>query len=459
MIELEDDDIDVEKPFGPNQERSIISLAFADPEFFQVVGGHLETEYFSDLYARYVFTIINHHFNKNGIVIPRELCRDEALKELTTDDEFEEILEIIDRESDPREVPIIKETLIDWCKNRAYSKLYDSEAIEAFERGDYASITGIIEDAARITDVSSNGLWFFDEVDQLFDEEIEEKYTTGFPRLDAILNEGGPSKKDCFIWMAPTNVGKSIMLVNSAAANIKRGKNVLYITLEMSDKKVQARFGGVFSNEWIKRRFDRRQAVEKAIRKAKETYGCHLAIYEFAPDDIHIDTIQTLMESIKRQKGVKFEVVVIDYLELMLSRIPEYNKDDYSRQKRVATELCTLGKKQDCLVFSASQTNRSGMESNAGINRQSGAKHETVLDLNKAAESYGKTMPLDYIVTINQTKDEYNEGRVDKEKEDSPNVNAIMRFFVAKNRNGAKYKTINIRVNYETMKATQEQYL
>jgi replicative DNA helicase len=452
MISLKDDDPDAEKPFGPNQERSIISLAFSDPEFFQVIGSHLESEYFSDLYSRFVFTVINHHFNKSGIVIPRELCRDEVLKELTSDDEFEEILSIIDRESDPREVPVIKETLIDWCKNRAYSKLYDSEAIESFERGDYESITGIIEEAAKITDVSSKGLWFFDEVDALFEETIEEKYTTGFPRMDAILNEGGPTRKDAFLWMAPTNVGKS-------AANVKRSKNVLYITLEMSDRKVQARFGGVFSNEWIRRRFDRRKAVEKSLRKAKETYGAHLAIYEFAPDDIHIDTIQTLMESIKRQRGIEFEVVVIDYLELMLSRVPEYNKDDYSRQKRVATELCTLAKKQNCVVFSASQTNRSGMESNAGINRQNGQKQEAVLDLNKAAESYGKTMPMDYIVTINQTRNEYNEGRVDKEKEDSPNTNAIMRFYIAKNRNGSKYKTINVRVNYETMKATQEQYL
>jgi replicative DNA helicase len=453
LDDIKDDE--EENPFGPNEEKSIISLAFDEPEFFQIIGMHLEPDFFNDLYAQYVFTIINFHYNKQGVVISREMCRDVALKNLTADDDYEPVLEIIDRKSDPRETPIIKETLIDWCKNKAYSKLYESDTIEAYERGEYNIIDDIIDGASKITDVSSEGLWFFDDVDALFEIDSEKRYTTGFSRLDAILNEGGPTKKECMIWMAPTNVGKSIMLVNSAAANIKRGENVLYITLEMSDRKVQARFAGIFSNIWIKKRFDEKENMKKALRKIKETYDSDLAIYEFAPDDISIDNIIALMESIKRQKGIKFDVVVIDYLELLLSRNQAYNINEYTRQKKVSTELRALAKKQDCIVFSASQTNRSATEQQG----PTGKPESKVIDLNKVAESYGKTMPLDYIVTINQSKAEYESGRVNREEEDSPNVNAVMRFFVAKNRNGTKYKTINVRVNYETMKATQEQYI
>ena len=67
-------------------------------------------------------------------------------------------------------------------------------------------------------------------------------------------------------------------------------------------------------------------------------------------------------------------------------------------------------------------------------------------------------MPLDYIVTINQSKKEYEEGKLRADDPDSPNIRAIVRFFVAKNRNGPKFMIINARINYETMRATQEQF-
>ena len=42
----------------------------------------------------------------------------------------------------------------------------------------------------------------------LFKEDLIEHRTTGFPRLDAFLNNGGPSPKEVVCWLAPTNVGK-----------------------------------------------------------------------------------------------------------------------------------------------------------------------------------------------------------------------------------------------------------
>ena len=447
------------RPFGSTQETGIVSLAFDEPEFFVSVAPYLNVESFRDLETKYVYMLIDNNFIKHGVVLSRDMCRDLALKEFDADSDYQGILDLIDRKSDPREVPVIKETLVDWARDRAYAKIYSTEMIEAYERGEYGRLVEIIESASKISDFSTEGLWFFDQIESLFQENKEEKFTTGFDRLDSMLNEGGPTRKDVLCWMAPTGVGKSILLVNTAIANLRRGSNVLFVTLELSEHKTALRFMGAMTDKWIKKRFEQRQVIENKLRSFQETYKSKLAIFEFAADEISIDTIYSLMSSLRKQKGFQPDVVIIDYLELMLSRNASYNKEEYIRQKRTSTELRQLSKKENVFLCTASQTNRQGTDAAIQEGKKPGTEIKSVLDLNKIAESYGKAMPMDYIITVNQTKGEYAEGRENKNDINSPNINAIIRFFVAKNRNGPKFKTVNARVNYETMKVKQEQFI
>lgn len=451
------DDQQKEKKFGPSQEKAIISLIFDEPEFFTNVAQYLSPEDFNFVPAQYVYAIVYGYYKDKSVVITRDLCREEVEQQMTADDDFENVFEIINRRSNPREVPIIREKLVEWSKQRAYEKIYSDEAIQAFEAGDFSEITNIVEDARKITDKVSKGFWFFKNLDTLFIENQEQKLTTGFPRLDAIINEGGPTFGDTFCWMAPTGVGKSILMVNNAVSCLRMGLNVVYVTLELSDFKSALRIMGATSEVPIKSRTTMKDMVKRNLEKFYSTYNSELIIYEFAPDDISIDNIYALLDELRRVHDLNPDVVIIDYLELLLSKEPAYNKsgNDYIRQKHVSTEIRQLARKENVLVFTASQTNRSGTAAATSNNGGGGGE---VIDLNKVAESYGKTMPLDYIVTINQTRDEYKAGFMVEGDEDSPNTKAICRFFVAKNRNGPKFKTIQARINYETMKVREDDF-
>ena len=113
-------------------------------------------------------------------------------------------------------------------------------------------------------------------------------------------------------------------------------------------------------------------------------------------------------------------------MDLMMSRVKKYNEKEYERQKHVATEIRGLAKNENVLVFTATQTNRGGMDGG-------------LIDLNKSADSFGKQFPLDYVISLNQCMDE---------RKSDP---AQLRFFVAKNRNGPKHDTITCEINYKTM--------
>jgi replicative DNA helicase len=425
-----------ERPFGPNEEKVIVSLAFVAPEFYSSVGQHLDPQYFHVPEVRFVFSILDSLFQKHEVVPTREAVRDAAIKVLTVDDDYQSILEIIGYEPDPREIPLIKETILDWARDKAYGQLYDDEAIDAYQRGDYERLSEIMENAQRIVDVSQAGEDFFDTYDKIFDVETEVKLTTGFTELDRVINEGGPTKGDVFVWMAPTGVGKSIMLINSGAACYRAGLKVLHVTLEISTHKTKLRYGGVFSRVPIRQRFAERDRMSKAIEKEKASHTGSIIIYEFPPEEISVDTIYQVIKWLKRTKGWAPDVVIIDYLELMMSRRSHYNKDDYVRQKRVSTEVRGLAKNESVLVITATQTNRELKKDKEGGGG--------VIDVNRIAESYGKSMPMDYLVSLNQTPDEYTQNR--------------LRFYVAKNRNGPRHKTISVKVDYETMIVEVDQY-
>jgi replicative DNA helicase len=221
-------------------------------------------------------------------------------------------------------------------------------------------------------------------------------------------------------------------------ANLK----VLHITLELSAHKTKQRYIGAFTKTPLKQIVERKDRIITLIDKESATSSGGLIIYEFPPEEISVDTIYQVIKMLRRTRSWVPDVVIVDYLELMMSRRSYYNKDDYTRQKRVSTELRGLAGNEKVLLFTATQTNRElgGKKGKGDDNSGGGAP----IDVNRVAESYGKMMPSDYVVSLNQSPDEYKNGRV--------------RFYIAKNRNGPKYKTIGARVDYETMVIRVDQH-
>lgn len=429
-------------PFGPNEEKAIISLAFDLPEFFSQVGRYMSHKYFKKLENQFVYAIIEEQFKKHGCIPTRELVEDIASKNLTTDDDYEPILEAIRRKSDFREVPVIKETLLEWTRKQAYGLMYSDDAYQAWERKDYKVLDEYYEQARRITDVSKPVFSFFDQIPSLFEDDKRERMTCGFPLLDAYINDGGPSRGETFIWMAPVNRGKSIFLVHNGVTSVLKDRNVLHVTLEMSDKQTAQRYMGAFTQEPMSTHIEHRDKIEQKLFKQKDSTKGSLLLVHYPPETITVDTLYQLIATLKRSKNWVPDVLIVDYLELMISRSSYDNREDYDRQKKVAVQLRELAINENVIVFTATQTNRDGL---GGKQDQKDTSGGEVIGMSKAAESYGKMMSADYVVSLNQDPDEMPLGRY--------------RLWIAKNRNGPAQKQVRVRVTYDTMSAKQEDSL
>ncbi len=228
----------------------------------------------------------------------------------------------------------------------------------------------------------------------------------------------------------------SVVLCNNAISSIAGnsgdsvGQDVLLITYELDAIKTALRCLGVVARDIpIDQLQDHQEYINRVVRQMQETYNKRFLIVEWPPDECSVANIYALLDSLRRTDNWKPDVVVVDYLDLMVSRNPEYNKDDYTRQKHVANELRGLAINEDVLIFTATQTNRTA----------AGGGEEELADLSKASESFAKQFSLDYVVSLNQSRSERSA------------VPPRMRMFVTKNRNGPKNVIVQCSVTYETM--------
>lgn len=426
------------KPFGPYQEEVIIPFALDHPDFFAPIARFLKPDMFKRATCRLVVAAILNSFDRHGIVPTRKWLVDQLAARLTVDDPHEEIMGLIEQPSNPRDVPLVKETLLKWAKERAYGLLYSDEAVEAFHRGDFAYLEQVVNDANRIADVGERGFWFFENFEMLFQPDMIEHRTTGFPRLDRLLNNGGPSPKEVLCYLAATNVGKSLLLCNNAVTSLQGpgpggqiGQDVLLITFELDAIKTAMRCLGAATDVPLNQIEQRQDFVRRVITQIQQTYQRRFCIYEFPPEECSVNHIYALLDSLKRREGWRPDVLILDYLDLMISRNPAYNKDDYTRQKHVATEIRGLAKNENLLIFTATQTNRSGAADGAQV------------DLTKSAESFGKQFPLDYVIGVQQSRSERQA------------IPARFDLHVAKNRNGPRGDNIHCIINYNTMRVTE----
>lgn len=226
----------------------------------------------------------------------------------------------------------------------------------------------------------------------------------------------------------------SILLCNCAISSLKcanddgtYGQDVLLITFELDSVKTALRCLATTCGVPINQINEKQDYIRRVVEQMKKTYKKKLLIHDMPPDECSVNHIYALLDNLRRTEGWKPSVIILDYMDLMVSRNPAYNKDDYTRQKHVSNEIRGLAKNEDVLIFTATQTNRSG------------ADGEEVVDLTKASESFGKLFAMDYVISLNQSKSD--------RAQTPPRIN----FYIAKNRNGPKHESINCEINYDTM--------
>jgi len=234
VVDLNKFDNTQEAMFGPSEEEAIVSLILEHPETFIPMARFITADLFKGMAAKYVISMLKQEYDKYGSVPTRGMFRDKVARTLDTNDPYQEILDLIEKKGDPRDLVRIRDQIKDWVQHQTLGLLYSEEALDAHARGDYEYLEKIFNDANRVALSADTGFWFFDQYEEILADNAIEHIDTGFDRLNGLLNEGGPSPKEVVVWLAPTGVGKCHSLQSKI---IERDLSRIF-ELELDDGKI-----------------------------------------------------------------------------------------------------------------------------------------------------------------------------------------------------------------------------
>jgi len=103
-----------------------------------------------------------------------------------------------------------------------------------------------IDEAMKAGTDKDIGHEYIDHIEARFEQNNRQVITTPWDVVNAIM-DGGLGAGEMGVFVAPAGIGKSMALVNAAAACVKAGYNVNYYTLELSDTYVGGRFDSYFT--------------------------------------------------------------------------------------------------------------------------------------------------------------------------------------------------------------------
>ena len=258
-------------------EVSIFKNLIQNDQFARKVIPFLKSEYFADSSEQLVYKEITHYFDKytKGPTLEALLIN---LDNNSSESEnvvkmSKELLGSLPKDETPIEW-LIDETE-SWCKDRAiYIAVMDSiEVLDKKSQRSTGEIPELLKDALSVS---------FDQQighDQLEDaEQRHEIYTHEQEKLPFDLEyfnkitKGGLPNKTLNICLAGTGVGKSLFMCHMASSALMQNKNVLYITLEMSEERIAERIDANIMNVHMKElpdmpKKDYGKMIERLINK------------------------------------------------------------------------------------------------------------------------------------------------------------------------------------------------
>jgi replicative DNA helicase len=225
------------------------------------------------------------------------------------------------------------------------------------------------------SDDDNLGLDFDDETAHIQDA-ISQKITTGYKSIDETL-EGGWAYKTFNLILAPSGVGKSIWLANFTVNAANAGKNVVYVSLEMSDRQVMKRVGSMrlkipikdyvrlskdskYMKGKIKELRNRADAFSTGIENIDDKIG-KIFIKEYPIGTATPEDVENYVIKLQQVKKIKIDMIVVDYLTIMRCTGAK-GSELHIKGDILSQELRSIAQKLNCVALSAGQTGKTSWE-------------------------------------------------------------------------------------------------
>lgn len=369
-------------------EKYFFAYILENPKFFQKV----DPISFKNSKIKFIYERIrNYYVNSEKPIVPsnhkiNELIRlDDPDSEAVSMEYLKQLLTVdIGNIVQDKDDDYLKKSIYSWCtSNQIKQQMYKAiDWIRDMDEIDYnntekvsAKLRELMTDATLMNfDDEDLGLDFFD-VEAHIQDTSQSKIPSGWHTLDDLLN-GGWTRKTLNLIIGGSNSGKSLWLANIGVNAANHGKNVLYITLEMSDKEVIKRMG----SKWLKipiENYDVKSKDKKYMQSKLKELQTRSALHsddnlfnpslgqifvkEFPSGTCSTEDIDNHIKTVEETKGIKIDMVIVDYLTIMQ---PEKSDSSslFSNGKYLSNKLRAIAQIRNLVMVSAMQIGKDAQE-------------------------------------------------------------------------------------------------
>ena len=360
----------------PQLEKVFFNYILSNKKYFDVV----KTFFFRNSEIQFVYGVIRTYMLTNtdtGTPTPRQILDMVALEDkegVITKEILKSILQVDLKEYDEKN--FIEPKFNAWIlANRLKTGTVDIidetrnlDSISDFEKAVEAAgrIKAIVDEMSSTNFVDDDDMGVdFDDAESHVQDSSKFKVSCGFPTIDHMLG-GGWDIGTFNVIMAETNNGKSLWMQNFAVKSADMGHNVLYITLEMSERKVMKRLGAmrlkipINDYDVVSKDID---LIKKRIAGLSKTDGGDIfdkkvgKIYAkfWAAGTATVTDFDNYLQKLKEKKGIKIDLVIVDYITLVAAPKGSGTDNLYSKGKVLSEGLRAIGAKYKCPVITGVQ--------------------------------------------------------------------------------------------------------
>lgn len=372
----------------------VLSCLVQEGQYLRKVLPFVVSDYFDSYEHKTIFRMIRDYVDQYNVAPSKEFLELEIQELETTQDNYDAAKNLVKEIYKPEERHV--DTWVDkteqWCKDRAiYNAICKAAEIVDGSRSNLSvgAIPEMMTEALAVGFDTDIGHDFFNDAESRYEKRFEKtkKLPWGIKLLDEATN-GGVEDGTVNIFIAGPNVGKSMVMCHFAAEHLMMGKNVLYISMEMSQEMVADRIEAnlldldLSSLDSIgSSNFTRR--IDKL---RKQTAGA-LKIKQYPTAGASVNNFRALMQELKIKQSFVPDVIYVDYLNICASARFKQGSSLYEINKSIAEELRGFAIEYELPIFTATQTNRQGYANSD-------------LDISETAESFGIPATADFMLAI-----------------------------------------------------------
>ena len=390
--------------YGKTFQEGLVQLIFEDRPFADQITEVLNVGFLELEYLRVFISKILGYREKYGKHPSLDVITTILRTDLENEDEIiqKQVREYFARihTREIQDTEYIKEQSLDFCRKQNLKEAM-LKSVGLLQNCSFDEISTVINDALKLGSENNFGYDYMVDFEKRFEVKVRNPITTGWSDIDAIVG-GGLGRSELGVVIAPTGAGKSMVLVHLGANAVMEGKTVVHYTLELQDTVIASRYDSCITGYPLS---DLRTFKEEIYEQIKEVDG-KLIVKEYPTKSASTNTIRSHLAKLLK-RGIKPGMLIVDYADLLKPTV--IRKEKRNELESIYEELRAISTEFECPIWTASQTNRSGLSAE-------------VITMEQISEAFNKCFVADFIFSVSRTIEDKqnNQGKI----------------FIAKNRNG-----------------------